>query len=267
MGSRTTIALAATGTLLVLAAGCGGSDEADARRDAEIARLADAVEELTAANERLGEAVLRQNRQLASLARDLSARAAAPGRVAAGEGGVEGIDGGFGSEELPAAAGTAAAGADAAAAADEGAVETILATEAGKKALQQAAAAEVARRETEERRTFVSFTIGRFARDVGLDERETDELQAIWKDSLDRGVELRRDFAALRALPEAERPAAREKVMETMRAIGRDRNERVAALLTTEELTKYEPVEDEIVEAMHGGPRRSAPARGSGGRE
>ena len=77
---------------------------------------------------------------------------------------------------------------------------------------------------------------------------------------------LRQDFAALRELPEDERPTAREKVMQTMREIGRDRNDAIASLLTQSQLEQYEPVEDEIVEAMHGGPRRAPPARGDSGR-
>lgn len=253
MTSRITGALAVAGALLALGA-CGEPQGTTTAQDEKLNRLVAAVEDLTAAQRDLAETVRRQNRHLSTLGREMAIQGPDGGAVAADptspEGGVS-----------TAGAGAVGSGADAAETAAAGAVERVLASEAGRQAIERAAAAEVERRETQERRTFVSFTIGRFARDAGLDERQTDALQSIWKDSLDQGVELRREFAALREVPEAERPAAREKVMETMRAIGRDRNERIGALLTQTQLEQYGPVEDEIVEAMHGGPRR-APASG-----
>lgn len=259
--TRMAAARVALGLVGLAVAGCGDVDPGAAERDAKLDRLVAAVEDLNAAQRDLAEAVRRQNRHIATLGRGL----AIDGTAGAVDGPSGSTEAGSGAESGGAAGDTGqpADGADIATTA--AAVERVLASDAGQRAIARAAEAEAERRETEERRTFVSFTIARFARDAGLDERQTDALQAIWKDSLDAGATLRRDFAALRDVPEADRPAAREALMETMRSIGRSRNERIGALLTQTQQERYQPVEQEIMEAMHGAPRRP-PARAGGGR-
>ena len=138
----------------------------------------------------------------------------------------------------------------------EEAVAAMLKTEPGRKAIQEATSQEIARREQKERRLYVSYQVGVFARKVGLDDRQTEQLQGIWKKSMDGGVELRKQFAAIGTLPESEREEARGMAMESMRNLGRERRESVREILSGEQIEKYETAEEEIVAGLHGGPRR-----------
>jgi hypothetical protein len=240
--------------LAPLVAGCGGSDPIEDSRSKEIARLTAAVEGLTASNENLGNELRRQARQLNGLSRDLAASRSASSGVSAalqGESDEESADEPPGPtrDGVDQPSGEPAAGLG-----GESEVDALLATEAGRKVIQKAAAKEIAKREERDRRTFVSYAIGVFARDAGLDEHQTRELQRIWKESLDGGAKLRKQFAAVGALPEGEREAGRAKAMESMRDLGRRREEQVSKLLTAEQLDAYEKTEEEIVASLHGRP-------------
>jgi len=246
----------------LLAAACTDA-AAPERADPRIAQLARDVETLRASNEALGKEVRRQARMLDGLGRDvmtLTGGRRAPGPERSGPRGdldAEGPGAGVAAAREPGDP----AEEDVGAATGEQAVDTLLASEQGRKAIEAAAARELEKREEQERRVFVSYTVGVFARKAGLDDHQTDELQRIWKESLDSGVELRKEFAALRELPEDERPEARARAMETMRALGRRRTESVRDLLSAEQLTLYEKTEDEIVAGLHGGPRQAPKAQ------
>jgi len=239
-------------TVLLAAAACSEPAPAVDPRAGEIARLAQAVEDLRASEEELSREVRRQARQLASLGRVRPA----PETRETGSAGTSptGID----DEDVP----TATRGTDAEIDAEQRAgpdaetVAAVLDSEPGQQAIRQAAEREVARREERERRLYVSYQVGVFARRAGLDERQTERLQEIWKGSLDRGVALREQFAAIGQLPESEREEARERAMQSMRDIGRERNERVAEILNGPQLEMYEQTEKEIVDGLHGGRRR-----------
>lgn len=246
MPTRTATALALT-LAATLCGACGDAVTTNDPRDAQIAQLTRAVDDLTAANEALGEEVKRQGRQLASLGRVRAPRSELRNRPALEEddaGGMEEVD-----HPAPAIA------ADDELVTEE-AVAALLETEPGRKAIAAATSAEIARREQKERRLYVSYQVGVFAREAGLDERQTEQLQSIWKKSMDGGVELRKEFAAIGKLPESQREEARAKAMESMRSLGRERRESVREIMSGEQLEKYEVAEEEIVAGLHGGPRR-----------
>lgn len=242
-----------------LLSGCGESAPADDPNAAEIARLAKAVDELSASNQALRAEVRRQGRQLGTIGRDAaSSTGSGAGIVARG-----------GGSDAPSAGDTATPGdsssadlTDDAETLHAAAIDSFAATDEGRAAIQKAAASEIAKREAQERRTFVSYSIGMFAQKVGLDERQTDDLQRIWKESLDGGVKLRKQFAELRELPEAKRAEARAEAMQFMRDLGRERSEKIADVLTPAQLELYEPTETEIVASLHGAPRGTRPRPG-----
>ena len=69
-------------------------------------------------------------------------------------------------------------------------------------------------------------------------------------------MKLRAKFAAVRKLPEAQREQGRAEAMEQMRGLGRRRDEQIRDLLNEEQLELYAEAEKEIVDSLHGGPRR-----------
>jgi len=243
-------------SLAVSLVGCGEAEPAEDPHAAEIARLADAVDRLAASQQALATDVRSQGRRLSSLSRDV---ATANDDAMARSGGP---DEPF--VETPAAL-PGAADASAALESDlttgERAVDKLLATDAGRQAVQEAAAKEIAKRDAEERRTFVSFTIGTFARRAGLDERQTSEMQRIWKESLDGGDKLRQQFADMRKRPADKQPEARAAAMEFMRSLGRRRSEQLNDVLTPAQHELYAATDEEIVASLHGAPRRAAPAQ------
>ncbi len=240
--------------LAAVLAGCGDAAPGPDPNSAEFARLTKAIEGLAESNASLQTEVRRQARRIDALSRDAASKRAAPAPAT-----TTGALGGDPTEPVALGADQPLTSVDGEPILEDGAtVGTILATEKGKQAIQKAAAVEIAKREAQDRRTFVSFSIGMFARKANLDERQTKELQGIWKRSLDNGVKLRAQFAEMRDLPESERPAAREKAMEFMRDLGRQRTEEVADLLDAGQLEMYETTETEIVAGLHGGSRRPA---------
>jgi hypothetical protein len=237
----------------VLVAGCGDAAPTEDPRDAHIAQLTQAVEELAASNEALGKEVRRQGRLLDGTARVSPIRGhSQAGAVSAQEPQVE--TDGTGARDTSAGA-TPTSGSD-----DEviteSAMDALLETETGQKAIAKATAAEIERREAKDRRLFVSYQVGRFARSAGLDSEQTRKLQGIWKTSMDGGVELRKQFAAIGKLPEAARETARTEAMQSMRELGRVRRDSVGEVLNEEQLGLYEAAEEEIVSGLHGGSRR-----------
>lgn len=237
---------------IALAAGCGDPAPAANPAAEQAAENAKAIVDLRDAVRDLRAEIRRQDRRLAGVGDDVASMA------------LEAPAGAAPAEAVSGTPSVAAAGADVppseGLAVGEAAVRALLETDAGRQAIEKAAARELARRQDEERRTFVSYTVGVFAQSVGLDETRTSELQRIWKDSLDAGSTLRERFSSLRALPEADQPAAREKAMEFMRDIGRKRNEEIRLLLSEEQYARYGDTEKEILGSLHGGPR-TAPAR------
>ena len=233
----------------------GGDDE---RLRSEVAELRGDVADLRTE-------LQRQERQIASLSRSRAVAGGGHGRAragnaAAGQPTADGPDA-IGSATAPdgtvdTASGDQETSATHDPALTERAATALLETEVGRKAIQAATAAELARRQDKERRLAVSYQVGMFARNAGLDDRQTKDLQAIWKRSLDEGAALRATFAKIAQLPEAERERARDDAMETMRGLGRSRRENVADLLTPDQMEQYEKVDEEIVRGLHGAPRR-----------
>jgi outer membrane murein-binding lipoprotein Lpp len=232
---------------LTLAA-CGDPAPVTNPNDARIAELTRAVEDLAAANESLAKEVRQQGRRLADLS---GGRASRVGTMPEGSPALAPAD--ATSPESPAISAGALA-EDSPIGAET--VDAVLRSDSGQKAIQEAASREIERREQKDRRLFVSYEVGRFARSAGLDDTQTEQLQAIWKTSMDGGVELRKQFAAIGKLPEAERQAARGAAMQTMRDLGAKRRESVRELLNEEQWALYEPAEEKIVAGLHGAPRR-----------
>lgn len=232
--------------------GCGDPQPEPDPHAARLDELTQSVRELTEANAGLAKEVRRQSRELSRLSGHRLDRVRTP-EASASPAVPESDD----SETVAAAdapaAGDALPGDDAIPAE---VADAVLASEAGKKAIAEATTREIERREEKDRRLFVSYEVGRFARQAGLDDGRTKKLQAIWKTSLDGGVELRKQFAAIGELPESEQADARRKAMGTMRDLGTKRRESVRALLDDGELTLYDAAEEKIVAGLHGAPRR-----------
>jgi len=247
MSMRPLLTFAALTALLV--AGCGDPAPTEDARDARLDALTQAVEELTASNAALGNEVRRQGRQLAGRDRVTLRHPA---------GGAEPVHAAPVGHGAPIAADATTATAPVAEdqPVAEGAMDALLETETGRKAIAQATAREIERREAKDRRLFVSYQVGRFARSAGLDDEQTRKLQSIWKTSMDGGVELRKQFAAIGKLPESERESARAGAMQSMRELGRKRRESVGEVLNVDQLELYGKAEEEIVAGLHGGSRR-----------
>lgn len=246
--------LLAVTTLALCVVGCGDPAPAEDPQDRQIADLVRAVEGLNASNEELAKEVRRQGRELADLSGGRSSRLRPAVEVtSAAAAGDDGAEGASDALATPGAMSRSQVGEEAM---NPEIVDAVLQSETGQKAIQEATSREIERREAKDRRLFVSYEVGRFAQRAGLDERQSKELQQIWKTSMDGGVELRKQFAAIGALPEAERQAARAAAMETMRDLGRQRRESVRELLNDEQFELYEPAEEKIVAGLHGAPRR-----------